>query len=159
MKKYKWLIVALQLLLLLVLFNWSVVKKEQTLSSGTPVLLALAPVDPRSLMQGDYMRLNYAMSREVRDKIGYFVVHCDSNRVASFVRVQKAGTPLHPGELLIRYRAPDLFDVHIGAESYFFEEGKAEYFSQAKYGGLRVTSDGTSILTGLYDEHFRLLKP
>ncbi|XOT97907.1 GDYXXLXY domain-containing protein, partial [Alcaligenes pakistanensis] len=30
---------------------------------GQTVLLELAPVDPRSLMQGDYMSLNFALSQ------------------------------------------------------------------------------------------------
>lgn len=34
---------------------------ENILVNGTKVILRLAPVDPRSLMQGDYMQLNYAI--------------------------------------------------------------------------------------------------
>ncbi len=54
--RYKFLI-GLNLLLVLVAFNYSVYTKEKTLEAGTLVLLELAPVDPRSLMQGDYMVL------------------------------------------------------------------------------------------------------
>ncbi len=32
------------------------------------VLLRLAPVDPRSLMQGDYMRLNYELARQLGNR-------------------------------------------------------------------------------------------
>ncbi|MFX7329222.1 GDYXXLXY domain-containing protein, partial [Acinetobacter baumannii] len=34
-------------------------QKEMLLKEGQLVLLPLAPVDPRSLMQGDYMALRY----------------------------------------------------------------------------------------------------
>ena len=59
MKKYSRILIIANLILLLGYFNWSVYKKEQTLKDGQLILLQLAPVDPRSLMQGDYMRLSY----------------------------------------------------------------------------------------------------
>ena len=34
--------------------------------SGKPVVLKIAPADPRSLMQGDYMVLNYAILSELQ---------------------------------------------------------------------------------------------
>ena len=37
--------------------NVAIWQKQQTLSHGQLILLKLAPVDPRSLMQGDYMIL------------------------------------------------------------------------------------------------------
>lgn len=39
-----------------------IAKKQWTLATGTPVVLATAPVDPRSLFRGDYVRLNYKIS-------------------------------------------------------------------------------------------------
>lgn len=36
--------------------------KQWTLSTGTPIVLATEPIDPRSLFQGDYVRLNYKIS-------------------------------------------------------------------------------------------------
>ena len=69
MKKYSSILIIANLVLLLVYFNWSVYQKEQTLKEGQLVLLQLAPVDPRSLMQGDYMRLNYKeASSDLPDK-------------------------------------------------------------------------------------------
>ncbi|TCP95956.1 putative membrane protein [Cricetibacter osteomyelitidis] len=41
--------------------NYAVVDNENVLNNGKPIILKLAPVDPRSLMQGDYMELNYDM--------------------------------------------------------------------------------------------------
>ena len=62
MKKYNRILIIVNLILLLGYFNWSVFQKEQTLKDGQLVLLPLAPVDPRSLMQGDYMSLNYEVN-------------------------------------------------------------------------------------------------
>ena len=46
--------------------NVSIWQKEQLLNHGKIVLLPLAPVDPRSLMQGDYMRLRFQAEQEMQ---------------------------------------------------------------------------------------------
>lgn len=138
-----------------------VVRKELVLAHGTPVLLELAPVDPRSLMQGDYMVLDYAISREVRNpdpfedtgpdtEDGRLVLRLDENGVGRFVRRDTPGTPLAPGELLLRYKVRK-GRVRLGAESFFFQEGHADHYDGAKYGELRVADDGSSVLVGLRD--------
>jgi uncharacterized membrane-anchored protein len=38
-------------------------EKQWTLNTGTQVLLETQPIDPRSLFRGDYVRLNYVISR------------------------------------------------------------------------------------------------
>ncbi|WP_308809783.1 GDYXXLXY domain-containing protein [Archangium lansingense] len=146
------------LLLVVVVLVFQVVRKEQVLAHGTSVLLELAPVDPRSLMQGDYMVLDYAVSREARladdsgsgPKEGRLVLQLDENGVGRFVRHDAPGTPLAPGELLLRYKVRG-HRVRLGAESFFFQEGHAERYEQAKYGELRVAGDGSSVLVGLRD--------
>lgn len=129
-----------------------VVRKERVLAHGTPVLLELAPVDPRSLMQGDYMVLDYAVSREVgrseTPRQGLLVLRLDADGVGHFVRRHTPDTPLAPGELLLGYKERD-GRVRLGAESFFFQEGHAERYAGAKYGELRVAEDGSSVLVGL----------
>lgn len=44
--------------------NYKVQQFEDVLATGKPVVLKIAPVDPRSLMQGDYMVLNYTILSE-----------------------------------------------------------------------------------------------
>ena len=163
MKPYKKIVILLNLVLVVFLFNFSVWKKEKVLAEGNLVLLKLAPVDPRSLMQGDYMELRYdfgiteAMRTPVA-KRGFCVIKTDANKVGRAVRFQTGPTPLREGEQLLRYHRSQ-FDIHLGAESYFFEEGTAESFNNARYGGLRVDDKGNSILVGLYDEQHRLIVP
>ena len=53
-----WVIVAAQILLLLALIGG----KEYTLNTGTTVVLQTVPVDPRSLLQGDFVVLEYEIS-------------------------------------------------------------------------------------------------
>ena len=161
MKKYRWIIILVNLLLLLGYFNYSIAKKEELLSDGTLILLKLAPVDPRSLMQGDYMRLRYAISDSIEidhiSKRGYCVVRLDSLGIAQRVRLQKGQTPKNGGEFLIEYTSGK-WDINIGAESFFFEEGQADKFFKAKYGGVKVDGKGNSILIGLYNEQLKKIE-
>lgn len=162
MKKYKWLIIVLNLMILLVYFNFSVTKKETLLKDGKLILLPLAPVDPRSLMQGDYMNLRYSISEDFNEKSlpkrGYCVVKLDKNGVAQRQRFQKNTTPLKQGEFLINYTSSDGWNVNIGAESFFFQEGQAAKYENAKYGALKVDKEGNSLLIGLYDENLKQIK-
>lgn len=162
MKKYKWFIILLNLIILLVYFNHSVLKKEELLKDGQLVLLELAPVDPRSLMQGDYMALRYKISEDISPedipKRGYCVVQLDTNNVAIKVRFQKDLTPMSKGEHIIEYTSPGKWNVHIGAESFFFQEGQAKNYDKAKYGGIKIDKSGNSLLIGLYDEHLKKIE-
>lgn len=162
MKRYKWFILLLNLILLLVYFNHSIANKEELLKDGKLVLLALAPADPRSLMQGDYMALRYGISEGIGTenvpKRGYCVVRLDTNNVASKVRFQKDLTPLNDGEHLIEYSSPDKWNVNIGAESFFFQEGQAAKYERAKYGGVKIDRRGNSLLMGLYDEQLKRIE-
>lgn len=154
MKKYKWIIILVNLALLLIYINYSVAGKERILKDGQLILLELAPVDPRSLMQGDYMHLRYAIAQSFDEaspaKRGYCVVTLE-NGIAKRKRLQAGTTPLTDGEILIKFTNVD-WSVRIGAESYFFQEGHAERYEKAKYGGLKVDKSGNSVLIGLYDE-------
>lgn len=157
MKRYKWIIILINLIILLYLFNHSVIEKEELLSNGQTILLELAPVDPRSLMQGDYMRLRYAISNDFNSdsisKRGFCVVALDEGGVAKKVRIQKHQTPIYDDEFLIEYTLGDWGSVNIGAESYFFQEGDADKYENAAYGGIKVDREGNSLLVGLYDEN------
>ena len=156
-KKYK-IVLAANLILVLAFFAFSVVQKETLIAKGTEVLLRLAPVDPRSLMQGDYMALDYEIIREIgyKSKSGYVVVKVGDDRVAEFVRIQD-GKGVNNGEFIIRYKRHN-GRLTVGADNYFFQEGSAKKFENAKYGLLKVDSDGNSILVGLCDKDGRLIE-
>ncbi len=161
MKKYRWIVILLNLVLIFLYFTFGVVSKEKLLSDGKLVLLELAPKDPRSLLQGDYMQLNYKIARDLPydsiPKRGYCVVKLNADGIADRVRIQKEKLPLNEGETLIEYTI-GRFTINIGAESYFFEEGQADKFGKAKYGGVKVDKDGNSVLTGLYDAQLKKIE-
>ena len=153
----KRVLVAGGLVLALTVPNFAIWQKERTLASGTPMLLELAPVDPRSLMQGDYMRLDYAIARSIDPQRGWprdglLVVTLDASGVAKFVRRYEPSAPLGARERLLRYRARDN-RVRVGSDAFHFQEGLADRYSKARYGELRVDAEGTSVLVGLRDEH------
>jgi uncharacterized membrane-anchored protein len=140
--------------------------KEQILADGRTVLLELAPVDPRSLIQGDYMALRYAArvlpaapnGAELPVK-GAAVLGLDAGGVAVYRRLDR-GEPLAADEVRVRYRSLLPYgDVRYGAESYFFEEGSAEAYQPARYGVLKVDPAGKSVLVGLADAEGRLIQP
>jgi uncharacterized membrane-anchored protein len=160
MKRYQLIIILINLVLALGIYHYSVMEKEKTLSSGKLVLLELAPVDPRSLMQGDYMSLRYAIANVANDSFprkGYYVVSLDSGLIARRQRIQATMQPLNAGEYLIKYHSTS-WQHALGAEDYFFQEGRADTFAVARYGGLKIDSKGNSILVGLYDEKRKLLQ-
>jgi uncharacterized membrane-anchored protein len=148
------------LILLLGLVNWSIAQKETLLRDGAPLLVELAPRDPRSIIQGDYMTLDY---RIARDLVGYadwprdgqIVVTADEHNVASFVR-RHEGAPLAAGEHLLVYRRR-AGRFRIGADAFFFQEGQAAIYQPARFGELRVDASGESLLIGLRDSRYRPL--
>lgn len=148
-------IVVLAGLAVLAFVNVSIHQRETLLTEGKVVLLELAPVDPRSLMQGDYMALDFAVARVLRDQRGQekvaengrIVLRLDPRGVGSFARID-AATPLAPNEVVLRYRIRDR-QPRFGTNAFFFQEGEAERYAAARYGEFRVAADGEAILTGL----------
>lgn len=150
--------------LVLGMVNFAIVGKERMLRNGTTMLVELAPVDPRSLIEGDYMRLDYAMARRAEVGAGYgwprdgrMVVTLDGRGVAQFERRYEGGR-LAPGEHLLRYRVRGGRRMRIGSDAFFFEEGTASRYTNARYGELRVDDGGESILVGLRDAELHRLR-
>jgi uncharacterized membrane-anchored protein len=154
-------VVLVWLVVILGLVNWSISSKEALLRDGTPLLIELAPVDPRSLIQGDYMRLDYRIARELAGhydwpRDGHIVVTTGADNVAQFVRLHDGNTPLAAGEHLLIYRRR-AGRIRIGTDAFFFQEGHAWRYDRAKYGELRVDASGESVLIGLRDAERRPL--
>ena len=144
-------------LAILLAVNVGIYQREQLLRDGQIVLLRLAPVDPRSLMQGDYMQLNFELANQAfpwaqRDSLadGHIIVAVDRQRIAQFRRLDD-GRPLAAGELKLRYRIRN-GRPRFATDSYFFQEGRAAQFQRAQFGEFRVGGDGDMILTGLRDQ-------
>lgn len=162
--------------------NLSIAGKERLLANGRVAYLELAPVDPRSIMQGDYMQLNYRVAEDIMRVLprhanrkpglpelvpgdGRAVVTLDSRSVARFARLDPGPDgpnpnhkprPLADNEVYLRYRVRD-GRLKFASDAFFFQEGTAEAYATARYGAYRVADDGELLLTTLHDEQLRKL--
>jgi uncharacterized membrane-anchored protein len=144
------------------LVNYSIFAKERLLARGTVVVLELAPVDPRSLMQGDYMALRFRMANDAGAAVrgsaatdGRIVATVDERGIATY-RGLHDGTPVASNEVLLRYRVRN-GDIKFATNAFFFQEGTGRRYEGARYGELRVAPDGELLLTGLRDKDLQPL--
>jgi uncharacterized membrane-anchored protein len=155
-------LIAIFAVIALGVINWSVFQREQVLQSGEVILLELAPVDPRSLIQGDFMRLRYVIANEVGDqrhnRDGKIVVRLDENQIARLVEIYDGKRELMTDERLVTFSQRG-FQVQIGPPSFFFQEGHAQYYEDAEYGELRLGPNGQLILVGLRGPDLDMLGP
>lgn len=147
-------LIAAGALLVLGGINYSIYAKERIKRDGEIVYLELAPVDPRSLMQGDYMALRFVVANSIRTRRATaekeqfssnrtVAMHVDGRRIATL------GENGADGSLQLRYRVRN-GEIWLGTNAYFFEEGTASRFVGARYGEFRVDRDsGEAILVGL----------
>ncbi len=158
------LLIALGGVLVLAVANIGIWQKQQIVDSGRVVLLELAPVDPRSIMQGDYMALGFkamtdafpARPPEIAGD-GRMVVRLDERNVGTFVRLDD-GAPLGAMEVAIRYRVRDR-TPRFATDAYFFQEGTADLYASARFGEFRVSAAGDAILALLRDDRLEPLGP
>ena len=139
--------------------NGMIAHKEATIRNGTTMYLELGPRDPRSLMQGDYMALRYNLDnvQPSSDWRGKFVVSLNDDTVAEIVRVHD-DEELSEGEHLLRYTRGSR-GTRIGTDSFFFQEGHGKHYANARYGELKVSRSGESVLIGLRNADLSESKP
>ena len=165
------IIAILGLALVLVVMTRNIIKYENHLATGDTVLLALAPIDPRGFMQGDYMTLSYALERDVfaalnkdpgsypTNEEGYVIVALDQHNVGQLVRLAaNQSKNLASNEIAIYYRIRN-GTMQLATNAFFFQEGHGEAFEAAEYGLFRVNDKGEPLLTNLVDEDFKVISP
>lgn len=163
------------LIALLIGANKLIYKYEDILANGQSIILKLAPVDPRSLMQGDYMELNYEILNEVwktayqTDFYGVkskeFNIGLAHNQIYALLKQNKQGIAQLCGleidiptdfkdcdeQIYLPIKISDRFNTRLPTHSYFFEEGKGAYYAQAAYGEYKF-KEGKALLLRLLDE-------
>ncbi len=155
--------------------NYLIHQFEDVLDNGQSVILELAPVDPRSIMQGDYMELNYQLADEVTKLIKeqdrsnddddeketrkyYVLVNLTEQNIATVCDIQPE-KPTNYNDCAKNIYLPvkrARWQWQLPTHSYFFPEGKGKYFAQAKYGEYRV-KNGKALLWRLLDEQLKPL--
>ncbi len=153
-------------------------EREYIVRTGETIFLRTAPIDPRDIFRGDYVRLRYDISRiyvddflgdidKLRKSYGvkiYTALSLDSNRVGYF----KFATDKKPGkEIFIRGRTrgkwklskyAKTINVKYGIEAYFVKQGTGLDMEKIRRGedGIQVPlemeialgKNGTGIIKG-----------
>lgn len=154
------------LLLALGLVQWDVQRKEAVIAGGQRVYVALAPVDPRSILQGDYMALNFRLPPQVRDQLAgrararglRVLARLDAQGVASVERLAAPGEEAGPQQVLLPLRHLR-HGWTLVTDAYHFPEGAEPRLRQARYGEFRVLPGGQALLVGLADAELRFIDP
>ena len=170
-------------LLVLGAVNILIFNKEQIKSHGEIIFIDLAPRDPRSIMQGDYMTLRFNLGQEIEASLPR-VTTSDSRfgaQAGATMGVPVASMGLTEGEfrladialdekriatlsktsattkLQFRYRIRK-GQVWLGTNAFFFQEGDEPRFANARYGEFRVDAkSGEAVLVGLRDAALKAL--
>ena len=171
-------IALLSLVIILALVNWAIIGKEKLLVEGQRVYLELAPVDPRSLMQGDYMALRFRMADKVLNALrhtrpktkegyqwrhkstgsgGYVVVDLDKRNIGTFKYLYNDKI-LSENEILMLYRIRN-GAVKFATNAFFFQEGHGKYYQNARYGQFSVDDKGELLLVAMHDYKLNKLMP
>jgi uncharacterized membrane-anchored protein len=159
------ILIAIGAAIVLAAVDFSIVAKEGIKRDGEIIFLDLAPVDPRSLMQGDYMVLRFRLAQEIQaswgksdanatpreGEIRHASIAVDNRRVASLAKAEAATNRS------IRYRVRN-GSVWLGTNAFFFEEGSDKRFASARYGEFRLDpASGEAVLVGLRDQKLNAL--
>jgi uncharacterized membrane-anchored protein len=136
--------------------GWAVWQKEQLIAQGKPAFVELAPVDPRSLMQGDYMILGWRMPDAVRSQLDSMqttqrprvAAQRDARQVLRITRLLQPGQAPAAGEELIEL-SPKGGRWVIVTDAWYFREGEAKRWESARFGEFRLLPDGRALLVGL----------
>jgi uncharacterized membrane-anchored protein len=135
-----------------------VVDKEQLRAHGDTLFVELEPADPRSLLQGDYLRLRYRHTEAAEvsgSKAGVFIVDLDARGVVTAAVIANDAAP-GPHQHRLRYHR-HTWEVVFGAPTYFIPEGTGGGLAAARYAEFRVDVDGTPLLVGLRDAELQAL--
>jgi len=136
------------------LFVGVIGQKEHLLRTGTVIRMKLAPKDPRSLLQGDYVVLRYAtLQRRAlgKDSILRVVLALDpKDGFHKFARRYQDGEELKDGEVLLRGRRDYRGRPQFGIESFFVPVGTGgEVERTMKAARMRVSKSGDALVEAL----------
>ena len=161
-------------------------RMEAVRAEGKTILLALAPVDPRAPLMGDYMALRYVVNNDIRKALaaqknaqenapkadqkaatareqkrnteGLAVLRITNDPVPQAATFVRLddGSPLQADEFLLAYRLRG-YEVTSAAPAFYFQEGTAHQYAGAKFGIFKLAADGKTLLVGLCDGGGRVI--
>jgi uncharacterized membrane-anchored protein len=153
-------VIAFGCVLILGALNYAIVGKERIKRDGEVIYLRLAPVDPRSLIQGDYMALRFALAQELQGREDPLRREGETRLAPVVLDAKRVATLAPEGateQINLRYRIRSN-QVWLGTNAFFFEEGSADRFSAARFGEFRVDrASGEAVLVGLRNDALEAL--
>lgn len=154
--------IVLVILLQLAFISYQYIHNEHVLANGELIKLELEPLDPRSLLQGDYVRLNYDISQinELTERFQpgekvKIVLSSGEDGLYEYSGVYQYkgdyNVPYDKSEhdVLINAKANGWDGFIYGIESYFIEEGTGADVEQATHAFVRVATNGNALLVEL----------
>ncbi|SEL53215.1 Uncharacterized membrane-anchored protein [Roseateles sp. YR242] len=148
-----------------VVVNLLIYQKEQLIREGRPVFVRLGPVDPRSLMQGDYMQLSYTLpglgwlsvsGRPMWGARPMVAVRLDERGIVQSPRMLKPGEALPAGMVPLQL-TPTRSGWTLVTDAWYFREGEGGRWAPARYGEFRLLPDGRALLVNLVGEDLKPL--
>lgn len=147
-------IVVLNFMIISIIFFYSIYKEESYKKENT-IILELAPVDPRSIMQGDYMTLTYQLRNEfesenLSSQNEYIVLKADSRGVYHYEKLSEKNVKNS-------IKVKNVYNFDIGANTYFIKEGSSEHYDKVKYAKLYLLKSGKVRIFKLLDKELNEL--
>ncbi len=175
MKKMIPLVLAL---LSIAVFLGLIFKNEWHINHSQSIYVRLQPVDPRSIIQGDYMALNYQLyfapqhsnpesnnqaNINQQDQIfsGHYFDEVINNKssVLTYVELDAHRRVIHSyfespknvrtARLILQNPNNRYNQLYPASRSFLFAEGLADCYQQAEYAEFKVDEQGNAILTAL----------
>lgn len=161
-----WGVVLLQVLLLVFI----VARYHYALANGVPVLLKVVPVDPRDLLRGDYVILNYEISnikldtvRNEAGSVGYgdtvYVRLEKGEKYWEAMAIDKTIHPTDTSNVWLRGRVESSYRrnlrIKYGIEQFFIPEGTGHLIERERNREkvsveIRVSKSGIGLIKQLY---------
>ena len=163
------------------LFVGLIIQHEWHLRNSQSIFVKLAPVDPRSILQGDYMALNYQLhfagldaDETALNQTGSDITiqdFKDRSQIMSYVRldaqrrvIRSSFDPrllqIHPAssaKLLLKNPRNSFEALYPAANSFLFAEGLEPCYRNAKFAELKLKENGKALLVNLVDSHLKPL--
>ncbi|TCM69812.1 putative membrane-anchored protein [Acinetobacter calcoaceticus] len=165
----------------MLLFGAIISKNEWQLNNSDRIFVRLQPVDPRSMIQGDYMRLNYELdwaeekplldgqdqnssdqNTALEDAIYNHstvltYVALDTSRRVYQIALDQRLLDRSATIIALKLKNPSnlVWALYPSSNSYLFAEGLAACYSRAEYAEFKVDAQGNSILRRLLDQQLK----
>ncbi len=156
-----------------------IIYHHHRLTTGDSIYVKLSPLDPRSLIQGDYMALNYELffiNLEAADKdweINKTSLTRNQRHIYNQARITiwvetdqqgritksafDANDLVHPRPLIVKNPSNYMRSLYPAANSFLFAEGLAQCYQRATYAHLKVNNKGAPILMELVNDDLQSL--